>query len=109
MFRYCELLTNIDGLKNWNVANVTYMSTMFNNTKIASLNALRNWNVANVSTFNAMFQSCQDLTDVSGINGWNINSSAIFTQMFYNTPSHPEFTKFPNGTWDANGSFTPNA
>ena len=57
-----------------------------------------------------MFYNNRYLTDASGINDWNISASANFTSMFGgNTPSHPEFTKFPNGTWDSNGTFTPNA
>ena len=28
-------------------------------------------------------------------------------RFFYGVPSHPEFTKFPNGTWDSGDYFTP--
>ena len=48
------------------------------------------------------------LEDASAINDWNINANANFSMMFMNVPSHPEFTKFPNGTW-SNGTFSPNA
>ena len=43
---------------------------------------------------------------VSGINDWDLNENARYTNMFQNAPTHPEFTKV-DGTWDSNGTFTP--
>ena len=111
LFVMCSKLSNIGSLANWNVENVIYMTSLFQNcTSLTNINALANWNVENVAYMVNMFKGCSNLEDASGINGWNINASANFTTMFGNpTPSHPEFTKFPNGTWDENGTFTPNA
>ena len=110
MFRNCYRLVNINSISNWNVSNVTNMSQMLNGCEdIPNLNSLSNWNVENVSSFVNTFGGCSNLQDSSGINDWDINPNANFTSMFGgNTPSHPEFTKFPNGTW-SNGTFTPNA
>ena len=124
-------------LANWNVSNVTNMMAMFQNVNIKSYNVFINWNVGKVQDFNNMFNATRastvttlaglenwdvssatnmgnmfadnvSLTDSSAINDWNINANTNFTNMFVNTPSHPEFSKFPNGTW-SNGTFTPNA
>ena len=109
LFVMCSKLSNISSLANWNVENVTYMTSMFQNTSLTDISSLSNWNVENVIYMTSMFQRCSSLTDASGINDWDIKASADFRYMFRSTPVHPEFTKFPNGTWDENGTFTPNA
>ena len=136
IFGACSNLTNVDGLIQWNTSNVTIMNRMFMRcTNLTDVNGLLNWNVSEVTDFLNMFWLCSNLTNISGlsnwdvskatsmyqmfgdctnltnslaINNWNIDGSADFTHMFQNTPSHPEFTKFPNGTWDSNGTFSPN-
>ncbi len=117
MFYGCTNLTNVDGLRNWNVENVigsdvlgiSGIFSMFQDcTNLTNIDGLRNWNVENVTSFQAMFSHCTNLENASGINDWNVNSEAVFVGMFAYTPVHPEFTKFPNGTW-SNGTFTPNA
>ena len=40
-------------------------------------------------------------------NDWNISKVTNFGGMFKNVPTHPDFTKV-EGTWDSNGTFTPN-
>ena len=40
-------------------------------------------------------------------NDWNISKVTNFGGMFENVPTHPDFTKV-EGTWDSNGTFTPN-
>ena len=128
---------DINGLKNWNTSNVKNMSSMFvgtgienteplsswNTSKVANmgsmfgdgdcggtlknLDGISNWDVNNVDNMSHMFNGCQHLTDASGINNWNIKSDCNFTNMFLNCSTHPNFTKI-TGTWDENGTFTPN-
>ena len=127
------LLTTLHGLENWDVSNVTIMSLMFYNNKslitlqsltnwdvsnvtnmlqmfmydksLTSLQGLEKWNVLNVTNMNGTFRSNTSLQSATAINNWNLNSEAIFTNMFYDTPVHPEFTKY-QGTWDSVGTFT---
>ena len=97
---------------NWDVSKVQKFSFMFSATdasNVTSLIGLENWNVSSATNMESMFSNNISLTDASAINDWNINSNINFTSMFGNTPVHPEFIKFPNGTWDENGTFTPNA
>ena len=110
MFNRCNNLKDISALANWNVRNVESMLNMFFYcSNLKNLNGLMNWNVENVTNYKTMFSACLSLEDASGINNWNINSNANFTNMFLTTPVHPTFTKFPNGTWDSNGTFSPNS
>ena len=98
-------------LRNWDVSNVENFSGMFNSTSaspITTLSGLENWDVRNTITMSGMFQDNVSLVDASAINNWNINSSIDFTKMFYHDSVHPVFTKV-SGTWDENGTFTPNA
>ena len=100
-------LKNLDGISNWDVSNVTDMSLMFYLCLVETLDAISNWNVNNVENMSSMFSNCKNLTDASGINDWNIKSDCDFTNMFSNCSTHPNFTKI-TGTWDENGTFTPN-
>ena len=87
------------------------MQNMFGeNSSLTDISALSNWatKVNKVTNFKTMFQSCPNLLDASALNDWNIKSTASFTNMFKNTPTHPTFS-LVNGTWDSNGTFTPTA
>ena len=83
------------------------MSDMFHACSIENLNALSSWDVSKVTNMSDMFSYCRKLTDASGINEWNIRKNCSFSKMFESCPNHPEFTKI-TGTWDSNGTFTPN-
>ena len=100
-------LNNLDGISNWDVSKVTNMQGMFHLCPIEDLNSISNWNINTVDNMSFMFNMCQNLTDASGINDWNIKRDCNFTNMFSNCSTHPNFTKI-TGTWDENGTFTPN-
>lgn len=100
-------LNNLDGISNWDVSKVTNMEGMFYLCPIEDLNSISNWNINTVDNMSFMFSMCQNLTDASGINDWNIKRDCNFTNMFSNCSTHPNFTKI-TGTWDKNGTFTPN-
>ena len=97
---------DLSPITNWNVSNVTNMSSMFSNCEIDNLNPISNWNVSNVTNMYYMFCGCSELTDASGINNWDITKVTNFNSMFYKCSTHPEFTKV-TGTWDDGGTFTP--
>ena len=93
---------------DWNVSQVTDMSTMFQST--ASFNQdISKWNVGKVTTFTAMFNGAtvfnndvnsdtNPITFRTGINGWNIGAgvaSVTTNQMFQNT----NFNRYI-GDWD---------
>ncbi len=110
MFNSCSKITNISWISNWKTNNVNNMVQMFFRCiGLNNLTGIESWDIQSVTNFNLMFGECSNLSDASGINDWNINENATFSQMFKDSPSHPEFSKFPNGTWDENGTYTPNA
>ena len=67
---------------------------------------LSKWDVTKVNNMSYMFAGCISLNNASGIDNWNILSSANFTEMFKDSNVHPNFTRVV-GTWDSNGTFTP--
>ena len=109
MFRGASSLTSLDGLKDWNTSNVTDMSSMFEDAKsLTSIDGLENWNTSNVTDMSKMFSGDRSLSDTSAINDWDIRNvaSGKFEHMFWDTPTHPDFTKV-QGTW-SDGTFIPN-
>ena len=101
-------LESLDAISCWNVSNVTDLSNAFvGYTGLKDINGLENWNVSNVTDMEMMFHQTY-LKDASGINNWNIEKVTDFYGMFSACHTHPEFTKRA-GTWDDNGTFTPNS
>lgn len=98
-------ITDITPLKDWNVSNVRNMEYLFFGTDITNLDTLKNWDVSNVTSMDHMFEG-HSLKDASGINDWNVTNVISFDMMFYGQTVHPEFTKV-KGTWEYNGTFTP--
>ena len=106
LFYNCKGITNLSFLQNWNVSKVTSMNSTFKHCdNLTSLNYLQNWDVTNLKKAGETFAYIPSLTDSSAINDWNIINCTSFYRMFFNTASHPNFTKV-NGTWVA-GSFNP--
>ena len=105
-FYLCKRVTSLEPLKNWNTSNVTNMNQLFSTTDLKTLEGLENWDVSSVTNMVFMISDNQNMTDASAINNWNIQPTTNFKNMFCNVPTHPEFSKVP-GTWDSNGTFTP--
>ena len=69
-FRYCEKLTQIEGIENLNTEEVTDMSWMFMGCKALASLDVTHFNTAKVTDMGVMFNSCSSLTslDVSNFN-----------------------------------------
>ena len=98
-------IESLEPLKKWNTSNLNETAQMFVGAKITNLKGLEDWDVSNVSDMRSMFWGVRTIVDASAINDWNIQPTALFTDMFSSVPTHPEFSKVP-GTW-SNGTFTP--
>ena len=108
-FYSCSSLTDLSAIANWNTSGVTNMKALFEYcTSLESLDSIRNWNIDNVNSFESTFARCTSLNDVSGIANWNIKKTMNFTKMFYQSPTHPEFSKL-SGIWNSSGTFIPNS
>ena len=91
MFAYNRAITNIDALADWNTGSVTNMSQMFYEARaLVNSSAINGW----------------DIRAVTATAGSSTSSSNKFYRMFYNAPSHPEFT-MRTGTWNSEGTFIP--
>ena len=107
MFQYTNF-KDLKYIKDWDVSKVEAMEGIFlYNQSIESLIGLENWDISNVTNFKMAFYNIFTLEDASAINDWNINRDASFVDMFFGTPTHPEFSK-AQGTW-SNGTFTPSS
>ena len=112
---YCIMqnvnIASYEPLSGWDVSKVENFRNAFNQTSystVTSLHGLENWDVHSATNMNSMFADNASLSDASAINDWNISSVTDFGQMFDRTPVHPEFT-VRTGTWDTNGTFTPDS
>ena len=93
MFNRMNSLTDITGLSNWDTAKVTNMSSMFDSTKITSLDALipnennnpNIWNTGNVTDMGTMFANCSSLTDITGLSNWDTAKVTNMSYMFDST------------------------
>ena len=76
-------LTDISGLADWDVSNVTNMNFAFNHcTKLANLTPLENWNTKNVQSTENMFSICKSLTDLTPLCNWDVKNVHEMNVMF---------------------------
>ena len=88
LFYYCSNLTDISGLANWDVSNVTLMSNMFEGCSgLTDLTPLEHWNMSSVMNMSSMFYMCSSLTNLTGLEGWTVSKVTNMTSMFYDCSS----------------------
>ena len=84
MFDLCE---SFNQPLEWDVSNVTNMSSMFENCE--SFNQPLEWDVSNVTVMSYMFENCESfrgpLTWIGG--DWDVSSVNNMSHMFYNCVS----------------------
>ncbi|MCH5198727.1 MAG: BspA family leucine-rich repeat surface protein, partial [Oscillospiraceae bacterium] len=80
-FKNCKSLTNLVGMGNWAVKNVTDLSGMFSGCESIESVDVKNWNTSLVTTVSNMFAGCKKLTvlDISGWNTVKITSASNFS------------------------------
>ena len=75
----CRLF-DIGGLDTEDVENMTYMFSGCKN--LTDLNGLENWNVKNVTSMDNMFLGCSSLGDISALRTWNTENLRKAGSMF---------------------------
>lgn len=86
---------SLKGLENWNVSNVKCFRGAFTASKITNLNDLSKWNVRKDADFSLMFNSCDSLTDCSGIDSWEIpDSNPTKHTIFHDCPNITRYPKW---------------
>ena len=83
MLSYCNSLTSLPDISNWNTSNVTNMSYMFYYcSSLKSLPDISKWNTNNVTNMNTMFQECNQLISIPDISKWNTSNVTDISFMF---------------------------
>ena len=69
MFSKCISLSNLKGLKKWNISSVNNIRGLFNNcVALIDISGLKNWDVSRISCFADIFNSCASLKDIALVN-----------------------------------------
>ncbi len=83
LFKNCSSLNDISALANWDLSNITRMSSVFEGCKsLTSLSGLKNWNMGNKSLADQMFKDCRSLVDISALANWNTSKMYNIKEMF---------------------------
>jgi len=85
MFYYCNKITSLEPLADWDTSKVTNMSSMFRAWTITSLTPLEDWVTSKVTNFSFMFYGCSNITTLAPISDWTFltTSSVNMSYMFY--------------------------
>lgn len=87
MFYDCSSLTSVD-TTGWNTGSATSMSSMFRNTyAMTEVKGIETWDVSKVTTFNAMFYMEKNTSVFTGpldLSSWNPASAVNMGHMFRN-------------------------
>ena len=99
MLNSCASLTDLSPLKDWDVSNVRDMSGMFGGMEsLKDLTPLSTWKVSNVISFGGMFQDCTNLTSLNGLDNFNFPRLQYMDGMFYDCESLTDVSSIKN--WD---------
>lgn len=71
MFVSCEVLESVD-TTGWNTSKMHTFYRMFRKCYALQTIDLSHWDTSKATTFNSMFQSANALTDIVGIENWNV-------------------------------------
>jgi surface protein len=83
MFKYCDNLTTINGISNWDTSNVREMHEMFNGCRALTTLDLNNWDTSNVERMQNMFHGCESLEELI-LSNWNTSNVEEMQEMFNN-------------------------
>ena len=87
LFYYANNLTDISGLADWNISNVTNISYMFYQaSKLSDISPIASWNTGNVDNMSFLFANTA-ITNVNSVSGWDTDSLTNMSHMFYYTES----------------------
>ena len=82
MFCDCLLLTNLEGISEWDTSNITNMSRMFMNCESLSFLDISKWNLVNVTNISYMFYGCKKLKKLPDLSGWNTSNITNMSHLF---------------------------
>ena len=86
MFYACYSLTDISALADWNVKKVQTMAYMFSRTGVSTLHGLETWEPLATTNMEATFANCSQLTNISALADWNVESVQNMSSTFASSP-----------------------
>ena len=105
-FANCDNLTQLNGLNTWHFDNLSnYRYLFYDCDKLVDISALGEWTfpVANTALAH-MFESCNLLSDLTGIDTWNTTNISDLGAMFASCASLTNLDAF--ATWDTSNVTT---
>lgn len=79
-------LTDVSAIADWNTRSLTSASGMFSGaTGITNINVLKNWDVSHVTNFSGMFSGLTQVTNFAQLANWDVSSGTNFNSMFSST------------------------
>ncbi|MFC6293842.1 BspA family leucine-rich repeat surface protein [Lactiplantibacillus daoliensis] len=90
-------LTNVDGLANLDIANVTSLKYLFQGDQRLQQIDFGQSNFSKVQSFEGMFYNCSALTNIAGISQWDTSGVTNLAYMFSGASS---LTSLPISTWN---------
>ena len=99
-------LNDISALSSWDVSNVEDMEYFFYDTEITNVDPLSGWDVSKVTDMSTMFCNVQTLTDISGLRNWNVSSVEDMAEMFEYDTGLTDLSPLEN--WDVSSLYNMN-
>jgi pilin isopeptide linkage protein len=103
-FYHCESLTNLQGLNDWNTANVTTLEgTFWYASSLSDVSALKMWDTSKVTTLKNTFNttrltSLSGLEHVAGTGRWDTSKVKSLYYTFYGASRLTDISAL--ATWD---------
>lgn len=98
MFQDCRSLADLSVLGEWDVGRVEYMVATFAGCAISTADALTSWYTDMLRDPSALFADCKELTDLSGLAGWDLSSAEYLDELFSGCSSLVDLS--PLAGWD---------
>ena len=106
MFAYCNNVTNISGIANWNTSSLVTMNSMFFECQnIVNFENLSNWDTSNVTSMSSLFWGCSNLKNVDFINNWNTSNVTDMSGTFYSCENLINPPSIPNNVTNMSSTF----
>jgi surface protein len=97
MFAWALSLETIEGIRNWDVSNVTTMSAMFYDSDSLKKLDLSGWDTSSVQQMDNMFRFCDALKEVN-LAGWDTSSVVYSRLMFFDAKGLERI--YVSDSWD---------
>jgi len=101
LFGWLSNLVSIEGLEQLNTSNVTYMSWMFGDLTLTTLD-LSNWDTSNVTDMSGMFGGASSVTSLD-LSDWDVSNVTDMSGMFRDMSS---LTTLDLSNWDTSNVTT---